>query len=162
MIVPPRGLRPLFCLPPGSASGKIVDLQPGVYVLFCLPPGSASGKITHCEGLEDNEFCLRAGVRSGPVSGELRLRNRAAGKRINGGCKVVVDCATKRCEAGRNSPESGTLGGAQSFGVTESATVSPKVCAPGGNQVLPGIWGNPRAPCQKRTISRLWSVLFIR
>jgi hypothetical protein len=41
------------------------------------------------------------------------------------------DRATERSEAGRNSPESGTLGGAQSFGVTESATVSPKVCAPG-------------------------------
>ena len=105
---------------------------------------------------------VRAGVGLGPVSGELRLRNGAAGKRINGGRKVVVDRATERSEAGRNSPESGTLGGAQSFGVTESATVSPKVCAPGENQVLPGIWGNPRAPCQKRTISRLWSVLFIR
>jgi len=45
--------------------------------------------------------------------------------------QVVVDRATERSEAGRNSPESGTLGGAQSFGVTESATVSPKVCAPG-------------------------------
>jgi len=45
--------------------------------------------------------------------------------------QLVVDRATKRSEAGRNSPESGTLGGAQSFGVTESATVSPKVCAPG-------------------------------
>src|ERR1035437_3089336 len=66
-----------------------------------------------------------------PVSGELRLRNGAAVKRINGGCQVVVDRATERSEAGRNSPESGTLGGAQSFGVTESATVSPKVCAPG-------------------------------
>jgi hypothetical protein len=66
-----------------------------------------------------------------PVSGELRLRNGAAEERINGGCKVVVDRATERSEAGRNSPESGTLGGAQSFGVTESATVSPKVYAPG-------------------------------
>ena len=43
----------------------------------------------------------------------------------------MVDRATERSEAGRKSPESGTLGGAQSFGVTESATVSPKVCAPG-------------------------------
>ena len=71
------------------------------------------------------------GVESGPVSGELRLRNGAAVKRINGGCKVVVDRATQRSEAGRNLPESGIPGGAQSFGVTESATVSPKVCAPG-------------------------------
>ena len=45
--------------------------------------------------------------------------------------QVVVDRATERSEAGRKSPESGTWGGAQSFGVTESATVSPKVCAPG-------------------------------
>jgi len=69
--------------------------------------------------------------KAGPVSGELRLRNGAAGKRINGGCQVVVDRATERSEAGRNSPESGIPGGAQSFGVTKSATVSPKVCAPG-------------------------------
>ena len=31
----------------------------------------------------------------------------------------------------RNSSESGAFGGAQSFGVTESAAVSPEVCAPG-------------------------------
>jgi len=66
-----------------------------------------------------------------PVSGELRLRNGAAVKRINGGCKVVVDRATEQSEESRKLPESGTLGGAQSFGVTELATVSPKVCAPG-------------------------------
>lgn len=53
-------------------------------------------------------------------------------ERINGGCQVVVDRATERSEAGRNSPESGFLGGAQSFGVTESVTVSPKICAPVG------------------------------
>ena len=43
----------------------------------------------------------------------------------------MVDSATERSEAGRKSPESGNQGGAQSFGVTEPATVSPKVCAPG-------------------------------
>ena len=46
--------------------------------------------------------------------------------------QVVVGRGTERSEAGRKSPESGTLGGAQSFGVTERATVSPKVCAPWG------------------------------
>ncbi len=50
----------------------------------------------------------------------------------------MVDRTTERSEAGRNLLESGTLGGAQSFGVTESATVSPKVCAPGGYLIFPG------------------------
>ena len=49
---------------------------------------------------------------------------------------VLVDRATERSDAGRKSPETGILGGAQSFGVTESATVNPKVCAPGG-QFMP-------------------------
>jgi hypothetical protein len=44
--------------------------------------------------------------KAGPVSGELRLRNGAAGKRINGGCQVVVDRATERSEAGRNEVSS--------------------------------------------------------
>jgi hypothetical protein len=35
---------------------------------------------------------------------------------------------------------SGTLGGAQSFGVTESATVSPKVCAPGESDFAGDMW----------------------
>ena len=47
--------------------------------------------------------------------------------------QVVVDRATERSEAGRNSPESGTLGGAQSFGVSASERDSPKVFAPGAN-----------------------------
>lgn len=76
-------------------------------------------------------FGASAGWRKArPVSGELRLRNGAAEKRINGGCQVVVDRETERSEAGRNSPESGTWGGAKSFGVSASERDSPKVCAP--------------------------------
>jgi hypothetical protein len=71
--------------------------------------------------------------------------------------QVVVDRATERSEAGRKSPESGTLGGAQSFGVTESATVSPKVCAPGSENCPGGAeFETSSAGCKFDTTSLAW------
>jgi hypothetical protein len=68
--------------------------------------GNANGELVESRGC-DLWRGVRAGVRSGPVSGELRLRNGAAEKRINTGAKSwltaqrsgVKQAGTRRSQA---------------------------------------------------------------
>ena len=64
--------------------------------------------------------------------------------------QVVVDRETERSEAGRESPESGTLGGAKSF-FPPSECVGKKSLLPGGNRTCKGDCKEPN-----HSRSKLW------